>query len=96
VLTLSKAKFDVNSITCILVSILAIFITMIILMIFNKFSPTTNDSFTSIVQGGIRFNTYVFLALSGCIVGQDGLILSAIIITFAIPILNIFLISKFC
>ncbi|MFY9093166.1 AEC family transporter, partial [Aliarcobacter butzleri] len=55
VLTLSKAKFDVNSITFILVSILAIFITMIILMIFNKFSPTTNDSFTSIVQGGIRF-----------------------------------------
>ncbi|MFW3373271.1 AEC family transporter [Aliarcobacter butzleri] len=95
VLTLSKAKFDANSITFILVSILAIFITMIILMIFNKFSPTTNDSFTSIVQGGIRFNTYVFLALSGSIFGQNGLILSAIIITFAIPILNIFCITIF-
>ncbi|MCG3659514.1 AEC family transporter [Aliarcobacter butzleri] len=95
VLTLSKAKFDANSITFILVSILAIFITMIILMIFNKFSPTTNDSFTSIVQGGIRFNTYVFLALSGSIFGQNGLILSAIVITFAIPILNIFCITIF-
>ncbi|MFW2308280.1 AEC family transporter, partial [Aliarcobacter butzleri] len=71
VLTLSKAKFDEYSITFILVSILAIFITMIILLIFNKFSPTTNDSFTSIVHGGIRFNTYVFLALSVSIFGQN-------------------------
>ncbi|WP_418185926.1 AEC family transporter [Aliarcobacter vitoriensis] len=93
--TLSKAKFEQNSITFIFVSILAIFITMLILMIFNKLSPTQNSSFTSIVQGGIRFNTYVFLALSGSIFGSNGLVLSAIIITFAIPILNVFCITIF-
>ncbi|MFV7791317.1 AEC family transporter [Aliarcobacter lanthieri] len=95
IFTLSKAKIDSNSITFILVSILAIFITMLILMVFNKISTTTNSSFTSIVQGGIRFNTYVFLALSGSIFGSNGLILSAIIITFAIPILNVFCITIF-
>lgn len=95
VYTLSKAQFDKNSISLILVSILAIFITMIILMMFNKLSPTKNNSFTSIVQGGIRFNTYVFLALSGSIFGETGLVLAAIIITFAIPILNIFCITIF-
>ena len=42
-------------------------------MIFNKISPTQNSSFTSIVQGGIRFNTYVFLALSASIFWDKGL-----------------------
>ncbi|PRN01383.1 AEC family transporter [Aliarcobacter cryaerophilus] len=95
IFTLSKAKIDSSSITFISVCLLAIFITMIILMIFNKLSPTQNSSFTSIVQGGIRFNTYVFLALSASIFGDKGLVLAAIIITFAIPFLNILSISIF-
>ena len=61
IFTLSKAKIDSSSITFISVCLLAIFITMIILMIFNKISPTQNSSFTSVVQGGIRFNTLDFL-----------------------------------
>ena len=95
IFTLSKAKIDLSSINLILVSLLAIFLTLLLLMIFNKISPTANSSFTSIVQGGIRFNTYVFLALSGSIFGEKGLILAAIIISFAIPILNILCISIF-
>src|SRR5574344_1351069 len=89
IFTLSKAKIDSSSMTFISVCLLAIFITMIILMIFNKISPTQNSSFTSIVQGGIRLNTYVFLALSASIFGDKGLVLAAIIITFAIPFLYI-------
>jgi len=95
IFTLSKAKIDLSSINLILVSILAIFITMLILMIFNKLSPTKNSSFTSIVQGGIRFNTYVFLALSDSIFGQNGLVIGAIVITFAIPMINLFCITTF-
>ncbi|MFY9089038.1 AEC family transporter [Arcobacter aquimarinus] len=93
--TLSKAKFDINSLNLVLVSLLAIFLTMIFLVIFNKLSPTNNSSFTSIVQGGIRFNTYVFLALSSSIFGNEGLILSAIILTFAIPFINILCVTVF-
>lgn len=92
---LSSATFDSNSITFVLSSILAIFFTMIMLIIFNKFSPTKNDSFTSMIQGGIRFNTYVFLALSGSIFGDKGLILSAIILTFAIPFINVLCVTIF-
>jgi len=95
IFTLSKAKIDLSSIVFILTSILAIFTTMLFLMIFNKISPTINSSFTSIVQGGIRFNTYVFLALSTSILGQNGLVLSAIVITFAIPMINLFCITIF-
>jgi hypothetical protein len=92
---LSKAKFDSNSISFVLVSLLAIFFTMLILIIFNKFFPTKNNSFTSIMQGGIRFNTYIFLALSSSIFGNQGLVLSAIILTFTIPFINILCISIF-
>jgi len=92
---LSNAKFDANSINFVLVSLIAIFFTMIILIIFNKISPTKNSSFTSIIQGGIRFNTYVFLALSGSIFGDEGLVLSAIILTFAIPFINILCVTIF-
>ena len=77
-----------NSLGFILSALLAIFFTMIILMLANKIKPTSASSFTSVVQGGIRFNTYVFLALSGAIFGNEGLVLSAIILTFAIPFIS--------
>ncbi len=92
---LSSAQFHANSINFVLASLLAIFFTMAVLMLFNKLSPTKNSSFTSIVQGGIRFNTYVFLALSGSIFGDEGLILSAIILTFAIPFINVICVTIF-
>ena len=92
---LSKAKINTDSINFVFISLLAIFVTMIILMIFNKIFPTKNSSFTSVIQGGIRFNTYIFLALSGSIFGSEGLVLAAIILTFAIPFINILCISIF-
>ena len=84
-----------NSFSFVSASLLAIFFTMIFLIIINKIKPTNAASFTSIVQGGIRFNTYVFLALAGAIFGNDGLILSAIILTFAIPFINVLCITIF-
>lgn len=93
---LSNASLESqNSFGFILSALLAIFFTMIFLMIVNKIKPTTPAAFTSVVQGGIRFNTYVFLALAGAIFGNDGLILSAILLTFAIPFINILCITIF-
>uniref|UniRef100_UPI004048419B AEC family transporter n=1 Tax=Aliarcobacter sp. TaxID=2321116 RepID=UPI004048419B len=93
---LSNASLDSqNSLGFIAAALLAIFFTMIILMFINKIKPSDASAFTSIVQGGIRFNTYVFLALAGSIFGNDGLILSAIILTFAIPFINILCITIF-
>jgi malonate transporter and related proteins len=93
---LSNASLEAqNSFGFILSALLAIFFTMIILMIINKIKPSQASAFTSVVQGGIRFNTYVFLALAGSIFGNDGLILSAIILTFTIPFINILCITIF-
>lgn len=95
ILKLSNAKFEPNSFTFVLASLLAIFSTMLVLIVINKITPTKNSSFTSIVQGGIRFSTYVFLALSGSIFGDEGLVLSAIILTFTIPFINILCVTIF-
>ena len=84
-----------NSFSFVMAALLAIFFTMIILIIINKIKPTNASSFTSVIQGGIRFNTYVFLALSGAIFGKEGLILSAIILTFTIPFINVLCITIF-
>ena len=70
---LSNASLEAqNSFGFILSALLAIFFTMIVLMIVNKIKPSNPAAFTSVVQGGIRFNTYVFLALAGAIFGNDG------------------------
>ncbi len=93
---LSTASLDSdNSFGFVASAILAIFFTMIILIIINKIIPSDPSSFTSMVQGAIRFNTYVFLALSASIFGNEGLVYSAIILTFAIPFINILCITVF-
>lgn len=93
---LSNASLDSkDSFSFVLAALLAIFFTMIFLILINKIKPTNASAFTSVIQGGIRFNTYVFLALAGAIFGNDGLILSAIILTFAIPFINILCITIF-
>ena len=84
-----------NSFSFVMAALLAMFFAMIILIIINKIKPTNASSFTSVIQGGIRFNTYVFLALSGAIFGKEGLVLSAIILTFAIPFINVLCITIF-
>ena len=71
---------------------LTYYVLMPSLLIYKLSNP---NAFTSVIQGGIRFNTYVFLALSGAIFGNEGLILSAILLTFTIPFINILCITIF-
>ncbi len=93
---LSSANIEAaNSFNFVLTAILCIFTILLILILTNKFLHFKDASFTSVVQGGIRFNTYVFLALCSSIFGNDGLILAAILITFIIPLINIICISIF-
>ena len=93
---LSTASLDSSdSINYILTALITIFIVLLILFILNKFLSFQADSFTSIVQGGIRFNTYVFLALADAVLGDNGIVLAAILLTFVIPFINILCISTF-
>lgn len=93
---LSTASLDSsNSVNYVLTALITIFIVLLILMFLNKFLKFKEDSFTSIVQGGIRFNTYVFLALADAVLGDNGIVLAAILLTFVIPFINVLCISIF-
>ena len=93
---LSNAEIDLkDSFGFIASTFLAIVLTIFILIISNRVKTINSSSFTSVVQGGIRFNTYLFLALTSSIFGKDGLVLSAILLAFTIPFLNILCISIF-
>ncbi len=93
---LAVAKIDLTyTVNLVLASLAGIFIILVILILLNLILHFENRAFTSIVQGGIRFNTYVFLALVNAVYGAEGLVLAAIVIAFAIPFINILCISVF-
>lgn len=93
---LATASFeDINSVNFVLTALFTISLVLIILILINKIFNFKGDSFTSIVQGSIRFNTYVFLALADSIFGDKGLVLAAILMMFVIPFINIICISIF-
>ena len=93
---LSTANLSSNNSTYfILTALITILIVWFILILLNKYLHFNNAAFTSIVQGGIRFNTYVFLALADSVFGNDGLIFAALLLMFVIPFINILCISTF-
>lgn len=51
--------------------------------------------FTSLFQGGVRFNTFVALALSESLFGRDGLFLAALGAGFMIVLINVLCVSAF-
>ncbi len=52
-------------------------------------------AFTSLFQGGVRFNTFVALALAENLFGRDGLFLAALGAGFMIILINILCVSAF-
>ena len=77
-------------------SLLAVAVLTIILVVLNKYwLHFQGAAFTSVYQGAVRFNSYVFLALVSSLYGDQGLILAAFLITFFVPIINICCISIF-
>ncbi len=73
---------------------LLIFVTLIIITsgyIFKIYGAT----FTSLYQGGIRFNTYVGLAVVNGLLGGDGLTIAAVVVGIMIPVINLLCIAVF-
>ena len=93
---LSTASLDsLDGFNFVLTGIVGILILLFLLIVLNKKVKTEGASFTSVAQGAVRFNTYVFLALCASMFGDEGLILAALLITFAIPLINIICITVF-
>jgi len=93
---LSTAKIDLShTINLVATAMISIVIVLAVLVVLNLIFKFENRAFTSIVQGGIRFNSYVLLAFVDTVYGDQGLVLAAIVMAFVIPFLNIICISIF-
>lgn len=93
---LSTAKINENiNFDLIIVAALALLILSILILLINKLIKFENSALTSIYQGAVRFNTYVFLALSYALLSDENFVLAMVLITFIIPLLNILCISIF-
>lgn len=60
-----------------------------ILLLLRPFISNNGPEFTSVYQGGIRFNTNVVLAAVSEIFGDYGIALAAIVMALLIPLLNL-------
>ncbi|MDZ7824961.1 MAG: AEC family transporter [Gammaproteobacteria bacterium] len=57
--------------------------------------PIPDPTFTSIFQGGVRFNTYIALALIQAFLGPEGVVVGAVVFGFMIVLVNLLCISAF-
>lgn len=93
---LSTASLDgLEAFDFVITGIFAITTLFVITIIINFKFKTPGMAFTSVIQGAVRFNTYVFLALVSAMYGDEGLAMAALLITFAIPFINLICISSF-
>jgi len=87
---LSNASLEaLKDVNFILAGLGGILVLTFILLLIQRSTKIDGASFTSITQGAIRFNTYVFLALASSLFGDEGLIISVLLITFVIPLINV-------
>lgn len=66
-----------------------------VLILLHKVRPGNNATFTSIFQGGVRFNTYITLAVAQNLYGPAGLAMGSVAAGFMIVLINLYCISVF-
>lgn len=68
----------------------------LVLIFFHRIRPSANGAtFTSIFQGGVRFNTYIALSVAQGLFGAEGLAMSSVAAGFMIVLANLLCISVF-
>jgi len=94
---LSTATLQSSTDALIMIKIVfaSLLILSLLLIIIQKFIRFSGPVFTSVYQGAIRYNTYVYLALIDALYGDEGIVLAAFLITFAIPFINVLCVSIF-
>ncbi|ETX10971.1 transporter [Marinomonas ushuaiensis DSM 15871] len=70
----------------------ALLITAIFVFISAWFLKVVPPTASSMLQAGVRFNTFIVLALAGSLYGDEGLVLAALGASVLIPSVNVFLV----
>jgi predicted permease len=66
-----------------------------ILLLLRRQLAANGRAFTSVFQGGIRFNTYIGLACAQALYGDAGLVIAAVTVAIMIPLVNVLCVSMF-
>ncbi|GLR63530.1 AEC family transporter [Marinospirillum insulare] len=93
---LALADFSDVAVGRVLLAVFLVLLAMTLLMLLIRRLISRNGAeFTSVYQGGIRFNTYVAIAASAELFGGLGLALAAVIMALMIPLLNVLCVIVF-
>ena len=69
--------------------VLALLLMMAVLLTLRPFLGVNGPAFTSVVQGTVRMNTYIGLALCAALYGDAGLTAAAVAVAAIVPVVNI-------
>ncbi|MGO2353234.1 MAG: AEC family transporter [Marinomonas foliarum] len=75
-----------------LILLFALFVTAVFVFAITWLMKVVAPTASSMLQAGVRFNTFVMLALAGSLYGNDGLVLAALGASVLIPSVNVFLV----
>lgn len=90
VIKLNHAELDMSKSTYALsATIIATLVVAVLVFVGKWFNQTTDATFTSVFQGAVRYNSYVFIAMSASLFGSEGVALSGIFIAYMIILTNI-------
>lgn len=70
-------------------------VSWIVLLVLRRAFRWPPDRFGALVQGTLRFNTYIGLAIVASAFGPDGLTLAALLLAVIVPIVNVLSILAF-
>ena len=74
----------------------ALLVAATVLLVWHALrSSVSGATFTSVFQGGVRFNTYIALAAAQGLFGAEGLALGSVAVGFLIVVINLLCISVF-
>ncbi|AEX52527.1 transporter [Rahnella aquatilis CIP 78.65 = ATCC 33071] len=90
ILDVSEADFSgAESFYPVMATIIATLTVALIIFAGKLLFDTPPELFTSIFQGGVRYNSYVFIALSQSLFGSKGVALSSFFVAYMIILTNI-------
>ncbi|PXX90955.1 AEC family transporter [Marinobacter vulgaris] len=93
---LGQARVPASAYGDIIVLIVAMLVAMSLILVAVQWVwRWPGPVFSSVFQGGIRFNSYVALAAAGMLLGDEGLSLIAIAVAVKVPLLNLLCILMF-
>lgn len=88
-ITISRADYDAVPAGSFMLAAAAGFIVMGVLMMAFRLIPMPGPVFTSLFQGGVRWNGFVLLALAPAAFGEEGAALAALAFAPTVPLVNV-------